>query len=157
MGKIKALIRAYRGGIGLLGLLFVALSAIWLTFQFSKDFYKYWQWDGFTIGFVEKWEVAELGSDAFALKGVYRFTFEGKEYQAESLLLDPVYRSEYAAGQHVKEFVQQDGGIWFQKSHPENSTLYRAFPIKKAVYALLSCCVLGYFLFIKKYIIEVAK
>ncbi len=102
---------------------------------------------------IEEWQVRELKNGKFAIAAKYSYEFQGKNLQGFTLFKKPLYLNDQAAIYDLRK-NEAVKSVWLNPKLPQESSLKREFPLYPMIRALLVFTVLGYFFYLKKYIIS---
>lgn len=103
-----------------------------------------------TIAERVEWRIAEGSWGRYYLEGEYRFQWEGKEYSGSTIMREPVFLNRKSAEEWTRKLSKDAPAIFFDKSHPERSTLERKIPMKEIVSAALLLISVGYLFALRK-------
>jgi len=129
----------------LLILLGVAVSG-YFSYRLAASFFAYFPLVAQTEAHIVRWEVKEIGGK-FALKALYSFEAQEKNWSGASVLAKPWHLNEAAAIAVLKERARQKWIVWFNPDKPMQSSLEREFPTELIFRTLLCYAVLVYFIF----------
>jgi hypothetical protein len=117
----------------------IALASLYTHFTLSMR----------TEAVVDHWKVIRKSSSSFPFRGSYHFEFQGKIYQGSSVLPPPYHLNRPSAERAMGPLQKKKWFVWFDPRKPSVSSLEKAFPTKKIVYALVALGVTLYFGFVE--------
>jgi len=126
-------------GVILAGFLITAASDVWGYLRLEKK----------SIATVNDWKIIEKGSSQFALRANYTFNAQGKTYTGKTTLSKPYHLNRLSAEKQVKIYAAHHWPVWYQRGHPENSSIEHLFPLKKCLYTLVVLGVFFYFVYLR--------
>lgn len=127
------------------------LSSLWTGGKFAYELYKYFEYDALGLADIEKWEVLSLSEDKYAVQVIYAFnTSKGKQH-ASYIFKNPYFKNPLSAKHNLEHWKGLNWQVWYQKRHPERSTLQRLFPFKAGIHAALSLGICFYFTYLFGY------
>lgn len=97
---------------------------------------------------VIEWKIEERKQSAYAVIANYYFEYEGKTYHGSSLV-HAVYKNPWAAQKAQISFEKLRWQAWIDPDKPIYSMIYKRFPIKYILSALVLLGVSAYFLCIQ--------
>lgn len=129
-----------------------ALIALVFSGKAAGQIWTYVSLDSKAVASIEKWQVIEKGSSSFAIEASYRFSYLEKEFSGVTEFAPPYFLNETAASLAIKKISSQEFFVFFNKTHPERSSLQRIFPFLRCIHAFLTLGVFVYFIFLKKWL-----
>jgi hypothetical protein len=94
-----------------------------------------------------EWKVNEVNDEKYTLSVDYAFDVEGKHYSGSEEWQGESFKNPYAAESFAKEQKNEITQVWYEPAHPENSSVQKYFPTKRAIYFFILLFLLNYFLF----------
>jgi hypothetical protein len=139
----------------ILTVLAALLSSILLV-SFLLKLKLYFSLDQSTLIQIKQWEVIEKNTSCYELKGIYQINWKGMFVPSESKLPPPYYLNRVSAEKGVIRLSQAPQTVWFSSQDPRLSSLSKQFPIKQLCYLLVTVGATLYFLFLKKFYLELS-
>jgi hypothetical protein len=102
-----------------------------------------------TEAVVDHWKVVKKSSSSYPIRGSYHFKFQGKNYQGSSVLSPPYHLNRPSAEKAIFNLEKKKWIVWFDPHQPTFSSLEKALPVKKIIYALIALGVSLYFGFVE--------
>ncbi len=136
----------YKSSILILLLVISGGIALWFLGSAAWDLWTYTRAGSKAEAHIEKWDVEEMGSSAFAISASYYFEAKGKKFQGKTLFKEPRYLNRLSAEGDLKKWEAQRWEAWYDPASPGFSTLQKLFPYKRIWHALLTLGVFLYFL-----------
>ncbi len=121
----------------------------------ALDLWGYLRLEKKSIATVEQWEVIEKSSSQFALKASYTFHVQGQIYNGKTTFSKPYHLNRLSAEKQIKIYTAQEWPVWYQPSHPKNSSIEHIFPVKKCLYSLIVLGIFFYFVYTSKKILSI--
>jgi hypothetical protein len=115
----------------------------------ALDLWGYLRLEKKSIATVDKWRIIEKSSSQFALRASYTFNVQGKTYQGKTILSKPYHLNRISAEKQVKIYTAQQWPVWYQPSHPKNSSIEHIFPFKKCFYSFMLLGIFFYFIYLR--------
>ncbi len=125
-----------------------ALVTLYFTFLLLKEMFDFFPLKAAASAHISQWEVEEV-KGKFALRGVYVFQVQGKNWQGSSRLLPPYYWNEPSALAALKVKAKESWTVWYNPNHPDHSALQKSFPSGLLFRTLVCYSVLIYFFVMK--------
>jgi hypothetical protein len=113
------------------------------------DLFSYFRLVAQTEAVTDHWKVVKKSSSSYPIRCIYHFEFQGKSYQGSSLLLPPHHLNRLSAEKAIIQLEKKKWKVWFDPKNPSISSLEKAYPTKKIVYALIALGVTLYFWFVE--------
>lgn len=121
----------------------VTLTTIWFVGNTVNKLFVYRSYDKTAVINVVDWEVEEMQSDRFQIRG--GFLFKGKKHN--SLLQSPRFYNSWSADQYVEKMKDQGSWrIWYVSKDASRATLQKRFPFKECVSTAFLVAILLYFI-----------
>ena len=129
--------------------------AIWFGSMAASSLWKYSFLTHKTSAEVQEFKVIQKKSSQFALEASYRFTHEGKVFEAKTEFHKPYYLNQYAAQSACNVCKAKLWQVYFCPSKPEISSLQKIFPFQECIQALITSIICLYFFFMKGFLRKV--
>jgi len=129
---------------------FSALCALYFLAAASISLYKWAHRDDRAWGRFTAWRIIEIDPSQFAIEADYTFSYKEKLYTGTERLAKPYLFNRPSAEKEIQKRKAERPVIFFNGKKPNDSTLQRAFPLKKCLYALTAIGILGYFFFLDR-------
>lgn len=94
-----------------------------------------------------KWTINKLAEDDFALQANYEFEWEGKTYIGKTISSDR-YLNAWATRETLDKIKENAFHVWFDPENPQNSTLFKNFPVKYTLYTGVLWLLFFYFVWL---------
>ncbi len=127
-------------------------TVLWIGGQFFYDLNHYFHFSASAPAVLDKWEVKEEKGGKFSIGVNYQFEWEGQTVYGVYNFSKPSYHNPYVAKDHIKEWEAKSWTVWFDPKKPNDGSLQKKFPAKKAIHFALSLAILFYFTFLKAYV-----
>jgi hypothetical protein len=137
-------------------ILLSAASAAFFTVQMAEGVYNFLKMREKTSGRALRWEIREV-KGKFPLTCYYSFEANGAVWQGRAVLPKPWHLNEMSATAALREKAKEELLVWFDPNRPEKSTLERQFPSGPLSKALLSLCILVYFIILGRSNLSMAR
>jgi hypothetical protein len=124
--------------------------ALWFLSHALYDLNHYWKLGPTIPVEITQWKIQEISSSRFGIEALYSYEVNGKRYEGKTFFNKPIYLNPYAAEADLKKWQAHSWQAWYQKSHPEISSLQRNFPAKTMIHALLTLGVFVYFYLVRE-------
>ena len=126
-----------------------ALLTLILGSSALSHYYQFLRLAAQTEAKIEQFKVVKKSSSSYPIRGYYLFDFQGKTYHGSSLLLPPYHLNRLSAETAITQLEKKKWVVWFDPKNPAISTLQKALPAKKIIYALIALGVTIYFWFVE--------
>ncbi len=93
--------------------------------------------------------MSKKGRPSLPLKLIFPFENQGYTYQGKTTFSKPYHLNRLSAEKQIKIYTTRQWPVWYQESHPEQSTIERTFPFKKCLYSLMVLGVFLYFVYLR--------
>ena len=133
-------------------LLFLTLALLWFTYGSITKISDYYSYDEEITASNAVWQVVELTSDQYLLKGEFRFTFDNKNYQKEIYIKKILYNNPWIAEQMQKQRASKPTKLWISKKNPYHFTVEKEFPFKEVISTVILWILWLYFIWIGFYV-----
>lgn len=94
-----------------------------------------------------QWSINKLDDDNFVLFANYAFNWDGKNYTGK-VIRDEHYLNAWATREALEGLNKGAYTVWFDPANPQNSTLFKSFPLKQSIYAAVLWLLFFYFLWL---------
>lgn len=94
-----------------------------------------------------EWKVHEENDEKYTLSVDYAFDVDGQSYRGSEEWEGESFKNPYAAESAGKLNKTEITQVWYEPGHPENSSVQKYFPMKRAIYFFILLFLLNYFLF----------
>lgn len=128
-------------------LIFIGLIVIGYTGFTLMKVYQHARLSEHTNPLSIKWSVNKLAEDNFVLQANYEFEWKEKTYTGKRLN-EEHYLNAWATRDELDKMNRDSFQIWFDPDNPQNSTLYKYFPVKYSIYALILWLLFFYFIWL---------
>ena len=125
-------------------ILFACVVAMYFGGQFAWKLYGYVVLDSSAPAHIVRWDIEEDGS-RFAIRALYTYQYKENIVSGSSRFDDTLFLNDATALASIRECAKQQWTVYFDTKHPEQSTLYRAFPQSLAIRFVISILISGYF------------
>lgn len=98
---------------------------------------------------IDRWKVVKKSSSAFLIRATYHFEFQEKTYTCRDVLPPPYHLNRMSAEKAVQKLEKQRWAAWFDRGHPQISSLRKELPLKKIIYSLIALGITCYFVFLE--------
>ncbi len=95
-----------------------------------------------------KWSIHKLSDDNYLLQVDYAFDWKGKIYSDIIPSVDQ-YLNLFAAREALERANHRSFPIWFDPANPQNSTLFKNFPVKYSIYTGILWLLFFYFIWLR--------
>ncbi len=130
---------------GPLFLLLVAVAALVLVGRAAGGIWGYLRLDQEAPAHVERWEIEQVGTDAYSLVAHYSFDYRGEQREGSSRWAGKRFPNRLAAEAKMVRLRGAPVRVYFSAGRPDSAVLNRTFPLKRAIYALIGVGVALYF------------
>ena len=127
-------------------LIFAAAPFLWFGGKGLASWLGYARLTEYAPASVQSWEVKEKGSK-YLLVARYTFEVQGKTYEGTCQFREPIFLNRLSAEQERDAWGNRPWFVWYSPSSPQFSSLQKLFPYKSLSYALVSFCVLMFFIY----------
>jgi hypothetical protein len=137
--------------------IFIGAVLAWFTLSASYQLYRYAQLNEEAPAKTIVWSVKEIADDKYILGTQYTFEVDGVLYTGNTRMTSLSFRNSWAAEQAIPKIDNSQWLVSYSKSDPRHSTLQKSFPTKETVSTLLLWALLGYFFWLRNYVIRYEK
>jgi hypothetical protein len=137
--------------------LFIGAVLAWFTISTCYQLYRYAQLNEETTAKSIDWFVKEIAEDKYILDTQYTYEVDGVLYKGNTRMTSLSYRNSWAAEQAIPKMDNSQWPVSYSKSDPQHSTLQKSFPTKETLSTLLLWGLLGYFFWLRNYVIRYEK
>ena len=135
-----------------LGLMILtAAISLWFTGKATHGLWVYSRLAAQTQAAPKEWSVLEIGSSEYVLVSRYAYRIGEAEYEGKTIFKKPSFLNRASAEASIKDWTAHSWNVWYDPSHPLDSSLQKIFPFKNCIHALLALGVLGYFYYLRSY------
>lgn len=110
---------------------------VWFDARAIRQWHKYHRLSAHAPAYITALRVEEQKKDRYTVIARYFFDTQERSYEGVSAVAPP-YKNPWAAEQAQRAAEQRAWQAWFNPRYPEESTLYKEFPMQ----AVLSAAVL---------------
>lgn len=103
------------------------------------------------------WTVQTINDEEFRPEATFSYTVDGKHYEKKELFQGEKYRNPYTAKDELKTLAAKYDTVWYRAAYPEEGTLERFYPTKKAFYLGILFALTSYGIWIMKYYVDMIK
>lgn len=125
------------------------LASLYFSIRLARELKNYLSFTSQTEAQIHRWEIKEI-KEKFAIRAVYSFGFQGKNWTGSTTLAKPWHLNEPSAIVTAKEKAKQAWIVWFNPKNPSESSLEKFFPTYLLFRTIICYLVLVYFLIISK-------
>lgn len=143
--RFKFILNRFKHSLGFLFLILLGIIALWTLGAAAYSVYHYLILDASTHAKVDSWNFADAEDDLVAVDAAYSFQVNQQTYSGHTTFVDTLFRNSIAGEKHLEEMSQKEWTVWYNSGDPSVSTLYKSFPWRSVIKALVVGAILGYF------------
>lgn len=91
------------------------------------------------------WSIREIHDEKWVPSVKYTFEADGRPFENEEVFRGYSYRNPYVAKDALQEIISEHPVVWYSPQDPENSTMEKFFPKKRAAYSGMILLLFVYF------------
>lgn len=91
------------------------------------------------------WSIQDVHDEKWIPQVKYTYEVDGRLFENDEIFQGYSYRNPYAAKESLQEIISEHPVVWYSPKNPENSTMEKFFPKKRAVYSGLILLLFVYF------------
>lgn len=140
-----------RSAIWIIFLLLVFGFTVWFVVVAGFQLIDYYKLTTQVEVKVEKWDVAEISSNKYAVQAIYSYEFGEKDYRGNGQI-GSSYPNPWAAKRAVEKWTKERWFVWVNPKAPEKAVIDRKFPYKATVSAAILLGLVIYFICLGIYV-----
>lgn len=122
---------------------------LWGTVDKLRD---YVQYSNFTAPSDIDWTIQMANEETYYLKGTFKYHFQNKQYNGETIIYQFPYQNPWAAEQAIPQQIAKNWKVWYDPGNPHKSTLVKKFPTKDLISTAILIGLWIYFIWLGFYV-----
>lgn len=92
------------------------------------------------------WSLVSFGNEDWRPKAIFSYKVRGKLYSQEEVFQGEKFRNPYKGEELLQELAKEKRLVWYNPNDPEQATIEKYFPKKRAIYTGILLGLLVYFI-----------